>query len=103
MELINLTPHPATIAGREFAPSGDIARVSQTLTQVGEMEGIPLYVGVYGETTGLPDPQPETYCLVSGLVRAANPDRTDLASPANLIRDDAGRVIGAEGLEVSHA
>lgn len=99
-EIINLTPHAITVAGTTINPSGTVARVSQSLYQCGEANGIPLYTGSYGETTDLPE-ETEALIIVSAMVRIANPSRRDLASPAKFIRDEAGNITGCEGLEVN--
>jgi hypothetical protein len=100
--LVNLTPHSVTIHAPNGAvvtlpPSEGIARVATEATQVGTVDGFPVYREEYGEVTGLPEPQEGTHYIVSALVRAASPDRGDLLSPGRLVRDDQGRVIGCEG------
>ena len=67
----------------------------------GEIDGVPLAVVAYGEVTGLPDPAPGVVVVVSAMVRAACPDRADLASPGEPVRDEAGRVIGCRSLVVN--
>jgi hypothetical protein len=106
-KLINLTPHAINLCSTLPAttiPSSGVARVSVTHSEFGKasFEGgsVPLVCGNYGEVTGLPDPAPDTLYIVSAMVRAALPARMDLASPARLVRDDAGTVIGCEALEM---
>lgn len=60
-----------------------------------------------GETTGLPpevpsehDEHPKVF-IVSTLVRLAHPERRDLASPGELVRNEAGQPIGCRGLIVN--
>lgn len=101
MKIMNLTPHAVNVGGITLPPSGSIARVSVTLAQAGEFSGIPLVRGTYGEVTGLPDQQDGVLLVVSAMVRAALPERKDLASPAMLVRDDKGNITGCEALEVS--
>jgi hypothetical protein len=98
--LINLTPHPINLPGR-ILPSEGVARVSVALSDAGAIDGIPLVRGVHGPVTGLPEPQAGTIFVVSALVRAALPQRFDLASPANLTRDTEGRITGCEALEIN--
>lgn len=98
---VNLTPHPITIGGLIIPPSGTVARVSVAHDDAGTHEGIPLVRGTYGEVSGLPAPQAGVLCIVSALVRCALPHRTDLASPAKLVRDEQGRITGCEALEVN--
>lgn len=103
MTIINLTPHVITIVREdgtkiEIKPSGVIPRVSTTVVQVGEESGIPLFRTEYGQVTDLPPQEDGKLYVVSGLLKAACPSRTDLLTPAKQIRDEAGRVIGCEGL-----
>ena len=97
--IINLTPHVIRLNdGREFPPSGSIARVSTkrefvgwyhegqdgTVTLDDEMlsDAIPIYKTVFGDVVGLPEPQNGTIYLVSGMVASACLDRMDVLSPA---------------------
>ena len=106
MALLNLTPHEIVIVSPSgetilrLPPSGTVARVSATTETLGTLEGIPLLRVSRGEPEGLPAPEAGVMLVVSGLVRDALPDRTDLASPGSLVRDAQGRVIGCEGLIV---
>ena len=102
MPIINTTPHPINLPlGITIPPSGDLVRVSVQLNDAGNHDGIPLVRGTYGEVTGLPPQQDGVLYIVSALVRAALPLRTDLASPAKLVRDGDGNITGCEALEVS--
>ena len=101
--IINLTPHALVIVLKDGSkitidPSGIIPRVSTTVVQVGEEGGIPLFRTEYGQVTDLPPAEDGKLFVVSGLLKAACPDRKDLLTPAKQIRDEAGRVIGCEGL-----
>lgn len=107
MIVLNLTPHAVKIVKdgetvATFPPSGEIARVSTRDERIGfiGVEGglVPTVRQTYGETTGLPAEVPGTILIVSGLVRAANPGRPDLASPGGLARNAEGQVIGCEFL-----
>lgn len=105
MTMLNLTPHAINIitpAGTvTVAPSGTVARCSQTSTPAGEVNGIALSRTTFGAVTGLPEPVEGTLLIVSALVRAALPTRTDLASPGDLVRDAAGNPVGCKGLIVN--
>lgn len=99
---VNLTPHPITLVnGPTIAPSGSVARCSSTSTEVGTHEGVTLVRTVFGAVTGLPEPTSGTVFIVSALVRTALPGRTDLASPGDLVRDEAGNVVGCRNLIVN--
>ena len=65
---------------------------------LGDDEGlIELYKPTYGEVMGLPDPKPNTVYVVSGMVNSATPERTDVVSPGEQLRDEEGRPIGCIG------
>lgn len=103
--LVNLTPHPIDILdGSSGEPitsipqSGSVARVGTERAIIGEVEGIDIYKTTFGEVQDLPEPIEGTYYIVSALVMSALPDRADLLSPGELVRDEDGRVIGCRGL-----
>jgi hypothetical protein len=98
--VVNLTPHAIHVGDRTIPPSGAVARVSTASVAVGKHDGIPIVRTNYGQVEGLPEPEEGTLYVVSSLVRLACPDRADLASPALLVRDQEGRVIGCGALEV---
>jgi hypothetical protein len=118
MNLVNFTPHAVTLlaggASVTLPPSGGVARVStcdelaDCLSLQAEAFGlddresfpVDLFTQSYGEVTGLPEERPGVVLLVSGMVRAALPERMDLASPGGLVRED-GRVIGCTHLVVN--
>lgn len=109
-QIVNLTPHEVTLrvslaeAGervRVYTPSGQVARVSVEYSTHSHIGPIPLVSGSYGEVTGLPMPRPGVFFIVSALVRQAMPQRMDLLSPANLLRDDQGRIVGCAAFETN--
>ena len=97
--LVNLTPHiiSEVVSGLKIQPFGTVARVSVTKTSVGNLEGCPLFTTETGEVTNLPDAQDSVWYIVSAQVRMALPERKDLLSPGDLVRDDEGRPIGCNG------
>ena len=106
--LKNLTPHEVKIYKLNgTTPDLDvvieagetIARVSCEYIKVDKkVDGIDLYRPVFGEVTGLPEYEKDVYLLVSTMVREALPLRKDLVSPAQLLRNDEGQLIGCLGL-----
>lgn len=101
--ITNLTPHEITVVGDDgkgavFAPSGSVARVSTVTERRGDIDGIPVYVPTFGDVEGLPAPQAGEVFIVSALVRLAVPNRTDVMSPGELVRDADGKPIGCRGL-----
>lgn len=110
--LVNLTPHEVVIHHyhdvTRVAPHGVVARVSQETWAVrtawdaaSQTQCIPLVRSEYGVVEGLPEPVEDTIYIVSGMVRAALPARTDIASPAILVRDAMGKIVGCEALEIN--
>ena len=100
--VLNLTPHVLTIVTEngniEIKPSGTIPRVSVKTVPAGEVNGIPLFRNEYGEVVDLPPTEDGVLLVVSGLLKSACPERTDLVVPARQIRDEQGRIVGCEGL-----
>ena len=107
-KIINLTPHSINVIGDDnsvaitIEASGNVARCSQTIDIVDSIDlnnvAIPISSSSYGEVVDLPAPQDNTYYIVSRLVMSACPDRQDLLVPNDLVRDEAGRVIGCRSL-----
>jgi hypothetical protein len=101
MKIINLSPHVIKIGVRVIAPSGDLARVATTTAAVGSFDSIPLTVTTPGLVTGLPDAEDGVLIIASAMVRLAVPDRMDVASPGQLVRNDSGQVIGCSSLDIN--
>lgn len=103
--LINLTPHKLNIRTSdnnfmELASSG-VVRVKSERQFLGTHEGgVKMYTTSFGEVEGLPEPVHGVIFVVSLLVKQACPKRKDLASPGTLIRDEEGRPIGCDGLNM---
>lgn len=109
-KFVNLTPHAINVFNQDgtsqvlvIEPSGIIARVATKTEFFSEESGVPLLVTGYGEVQDLPPMEDGTIYVVSLLVRQAVPDRTDLASPGELLRDSEGKPIGCKGLSVGGA
>ena len=101
MEIINLTPHEVRYykEGGEvvrFAPRGVIPRCDEIGEHDKVLGGVLTRVVRYGSVENLPEEVNGRYLIVSALVRAALPGRPDLISPIDLVRDEAGRVIGCK-------
>lgn len=124
--LYNLTPHAVRVFSArtgeivtEIPPSGIVARVEKFGSFQNDAETVPVQnFGDAGETwdyripiltsaaagvSGLPNEQANTRFIVSATLRAACPDRFDLVSPADLVRDEAGNVIGCKAFEANRA
>lgn len=109
-KIINLTPHGVKVKfsnpfGEYVYLSEGVARVATEEVFVGYLmapEGeIPLYRTEFHSVEGLPEESEGTFYIVSLAVRTALPERKDLISPTKLIRDEAGRVVGAEAFSIN--
>lgn len=100
--VVNLTPHTIDLPGISIPPIGTVARVEEILTPTRSVvPSIELVKREYGKVQNLPNPMPGWIIIVSALVRLAKPDRYDLASPGELIRDGSGQVIGCKNLVIN--
>ena len=103
LHLVNLTPHAIVIDNGTdvitVAPSGTVARVTTSLTDLGDG----LFTRTWGDVVDLPAPQDNTIFIVSAMVAGRVADRTDVASPATDVakRDDNGRIVSVPGLIVN--
>ena len=101
MNIINLTQHAINIIQGDnmitINPSGTVARVAVKIVAT---DNPMLYTQQYGDVQDLPAPQDNTIYIVSSLVLARVPHRTDVYAPltAQAIRNDAGQIIGVPGL-----
>jgi hypothetical protein len=102
MKLVNLTPHIIKISGHpDIEPSGQIARVNTQLSQIGEVNGIPLMVSKTLGLSNIPDAYPDTMYIVASMVRLQLQYRKDLCSPSKMIRNEHGAVMACGALEVN--
>lgn len=105
--LINLTPHPLVLCGETIPPSGVVLRAEQVEEEAGVLDGVP----VLRVRLGRPIPSPEelpswgegAFYIVSALaaqsVAQYHPDIAHrFLSPGRLVRDDEGKVVGAQAL-----
>ena len=101
MNIINLTPHAINIIVNgettTIESSGTVARVT---TEIVPTDNPLLFTQQFGDVQGLPEPQDNTIFIVSALVLARVPHRTDVFAPltAQAFRNDAGQIIGVPGL-----
>jgi hypothetical protein len=104
MHIVSLLPHSTELIrdGRivlRIPPSGVTARVEVVSEEVEELRCggmvLPVIQTRYGQVTGLPEPRPGTFYLVSGLVLDYAKDRVDLLVPARVLRSK-GRVLGCQ-------
>jgi hypothetical protein len=116
---VNRTPHPITFVEGDdkvtLPSTGTEIRVDSKSEEVGHAVvcgvRVPFCETVFGEAfvidtktevrSDLPEPRSGVLYIVSALVRTSCPSRTDFVSPGRLIRDENGRPIGAEGVNVN--
>ena len=116
--LVNLNPHEVVLIGDGqqlvLPRSGTVPRLvlgGGTTVTVGALgagggtgEETPVTLsltygeGLVGLDPPLPDPQPGVLYVTSRVVAEHCPQRDDLAWPHELVRDTAGRPVGARGL-----
>jgi hypothetical protein len=117
LRLQNCTPHAIILFCTEWdedeweervtayvvPPSGTVARVEMEREHlfglsISEEAAVPVFTTRAGQVTGLPDPKPGRYLLVSRQVAEALSGRGDLVVVDDTVRDDSGRIIGARAL-----
>ena len=101
MKLVNLTPHDLNVKNTAgelvlLPKSGATARLLVRRTAGAPVGEFPTATPMFGEIEGLPAPEDGTTFVVSALV-AERADRDDVVAPGELLRDDAGVVIGCSG------
>ena len=101
MTIKNYTPHPVNIIGSNGTttiPSTGLIRLQATTVADEPINGIPTSYTAFGEPEGLPPYEEGTYYIVSQIVKSALPERADLLVPAEVVRDEAGNIIGCRSL-----
>lgn len=103
--IINKTPHPVNIVDgngnvvKTYPKGESLIRLSVTTIPAASLpDGTPTSKTVFGDPEGLPEYKDGTYYIVSQLVKSALPDRKDLLVPAEVVRDEAGTIIGCKSL-----
>ena len=102
----NYTPHMVNIiVGNKvkhlIQPEGIPIRVKEEQVFSHYIEGtkIPVYKVRYGEVENLPEKEVGVLLIVSLMIKQACPDRDDLISPLNLVRDDKGNIVGCSAFQ----
>ncbi len=99
MEVLNYTAHDVLLVDPddgtetliEREPDAPI-RLDTTRKRLGKF----LYKVTFGEPRNMPVERPGIYLIVSSPVKLAFPDRIDLVTPNEQIRDYKGNVIGCK-------
>lgn len=107
VRIINMLPHDVVVYGdldqvvATFPGAGDgSARISLDIIDEEYLCGVPVRTREVAGYINLPEPQYNTFYIVSGLFARFGPtDRDDLLIVSGQVRDDFGRVIGCRGFE----
>jgi hypothetical protein len=103
MIIKNLTPHKIDIITQNgtitIQPSGIVARMAVNSVKVGLLGDIDIFKTEFGDVQDLPNKELGVVYIVSALV-ATHVKREDVLSPAELVRDALGNVVGCKGLQV---
>jgi hypothetical protein len=104
--IVNLTPHDINFLNKDGStiaiyPSRGNIRIKTDPKRVNEVDGISIYKTEVLEMDKLPPVREGTIYIVSFMVkeRAIKMGRLDFYSPAALVRNNNGVVIGCLGLE----
>jgi hypothetical protein len=101
---INLTPHLVHLVNgdnklvAEFP--ADEAGPARLKAETVPFPGTIFSRTVYGQPTGLPEPTPGIWLIVSQIVFSALPERKDLCVPAEVVRDATGAIIGCRSFGI---
>ena len=105
VEIYNLTPHAVKFVSEdgkttEFPPTSVVARVSVSYEEVESIGGFRAVKIKYGRVNELPDEKENIYYIVSKLVKLAMPERKDLITPEDVVRDEQGHVLYCRAWEI---
>jgi hypothetical protein len=107
INVVNCTPHDVNLITESgniivFKRSGIIPRLleQQKIISSIDINGIEINIvkKSFLEPEGLPEPQENTFYIVSALVAGACKNRDDLVVPNDVIRDEEGRIVGCKNL-----
>lgn len=106
VKILNLTPHPINRYGNEDHPV-EVIPAEPTPARIATIDlgtnllaknGPAVELVEFGHVNGLPEPEPDTWHVVSLPVALASPHRADLLVPYVEVRNDAGTVVGCRFL-----
>ena len=101
MKIINYTPHAIRLPDVTIEPSGIVARCKEVTEHNSYINGIVIVTKRYEGVFDLPDKETGVMYIVSMLVRQAFPNRLDLLSPGDLVRDKEGNITGCLNLVIN--
>jgi len=99
----NMTPHELVIYNTKkekvltVPPSGEVARVGTKRKLYNVVNGIEFWDMFYTDKPEF-ETKEDTIYIVSGAVKALYPNRLDVVSPGELLRDEKGKPYGCVGL-----
>ena len=79
---------------RVYPPAKEPARMYFVQRDPGMADGIMVYCWAPCGITGLPEPKPDTYYIVSKILAQACPEREDLIFPGTTVYDADDNVVG---------
>lgn len=106
IKVVNCTPHDVNLITEKgnitFPRSGIIPRLTESQKKINSVNSNGIEIDImeksFLEPEGLPEPQENTIFIVSALVAGAIKNRDDLVIPNDIVRDEAGRIIGCKNL-----
>lgn len=104
-KFVNLTPHEVNVYAENteeplfsVPPEGTFLRAVEVRNKIGNIDGVPLNQVSFGEVRDLPEPQEDTYFIVSQITAQAIKQlyayRGDFVITDNAVRDGNGKIIG---------
>ena len=79
---------------RTYPSATEPVRVTFIQKPDGMADGIPICWWAPDEIVNLPEPELDTYCIVSKMLTQACPERKDLIFPGTVVRDADGHIVG---------
>lgn len=106
INVVNCTPHDVNLVTENgnitFPRSGIIPRLTEQQQKINSVTVNGIEIDImeksFLEPEGLPEPKENTLFIVSALVAGAIKNRDDLVIPNDIIRDEAGNIIGCRSL-----
>jgi hypothetical protein len=102
-EVKNYTPHDINIILDDceiIIESEGIARCNEIIEKQGEVLDVEIIKKKFQGVEGLPEERDDTIYIVSLVVAQSCKDRNDLVIPGEIVRDDAGKIIGCKNLAI---
>ncbi len=110
MQVINMTPYVISILNSDsmvitkLKPSGNTVRLVSTTSRMDVVYSgnipIPLTATVFGEPEGLPNTVAGIVYIVDASVKDKYPERDDLVTPNEPVRNRLGNIIGYCSLRI---